>query len=286
MTLRSSSRTHWRVSFFREIGPSGEILCTDNQGNWVPECPINVIKPGGYYGFAGQGQEPREREKPAVWIPMSVDKSAGGLVWVPDDRWGPLRDRLILNSYDCSMSLVILEKLQGDVQGGVVRFPFRFPSGMMRGRFNPVDGQLYLAGLRGWSSGAARDCAFQRVRHTGKPVHLPVGVVTRKGGMDITFANPLDPASVADPENIGAVAFNVVRTKGYGSPEFSIDDPKKQRRDPVEIESAILKADARTIALEMPHLKPVTNLVLKFNLKAADGTPVVLELDYTLNLVP
>ncbi len=268
------------------ISPSGEILCTDNQGNWVPECPINLIKPGGHYGFAGQGQQPREREKPIAWIPMSVDRSSGGICWVPDDRWGPLQGSPILSSYDCSISLILIEKLQDGVQGGVVRFPFRFPSGVMRGRFNPADGQLYVAGLRGWSSAAAKDCAFQRVRFSGKPVYLPVKVATRKGGMDITFTGALDAASVADPENIGAVAFNVVRTAAYGSPEYSIEDPKKHRRDPVEIKSAALKEDGRTVALEIPGLKPVSNLILKFRVKAADGTAVTLELDYTLHVVP
>ena len=268
------------------ISPSGEILCTDNQGNWIPECPVNLIKPGGHYGFAGQGQKPREAEKPILWIPMSVDRSSGGLCWVPDDRWGPLQGYPILSSYDCSISLVLIERLQDGVQGGVVRFPFRFPSGVMRGRFNPVDGQLYLGGLRGWSSGAAKDCAFQRVRYAGKPVHLPVKVAVRKGGMDVTFTGALDAASVADPENIGALAFNVVRTGNYGSPEYSIEDPKKHRRDPVEIRSAALKEDGRTVALEIPSLKPVTNFIVKFRIKAADGTPVALELDYTIHVVP
>jgi hypothetical protein len=217
---------------------------------------------------------------------MSVDRSSGGICWVPDGRWGPLEGHPILSSYDCSISLVLIERLKDDVQGGVVRFPFRFPSGVMRGRFNPVDGQLYVAGLRGWSSGATKDCAFQRVRYSGKAVHLPIRVATRKGGLDVTFTGALDPASVADPENIGAVAFNVVRTAGYGSPEFSIEDPKKQRRDPVEIKSTALKEDGRTVALEIPELKPVTNLVVKFRIKAADGTPVAVELDYTLHAVP
>jgi hypothetical protein len=217
---------------------------------------------------------------------MSVDRSSGGICWVPDGRWGPLKGTPILSSYDCSISLVLIERLQNEVQGGVVRFPFRFPSGVMRGRFNPVDGQLYLAGLRGWSSGAAKDCILQRVRYTGKPVHLPVKVAVRKGGMDVTFSDALDAGSVADPENIGAVAFNVVRTGNYGSPEYSVEDPKKHRRDPVEIKSAALKEDGRTIALEIPGLKPVTNLVVKFRLKAADGTAVALELDYTLHAVP
>ena len=65
-----------------------------------------------------------------------------------------------------------------------------------------------------------------------------------------------------------------------------MNDPKRQKRDPVDIRSAVLKEDGRTVALDIPELKPVTNLVLKFNLKAADGTPVVLDLNYTLHVVP
>jgi len=268
------------------ISPEGEIYCTDNQGNWVPECPINHIKKGGFYGFHGPGQKQREREKPVTWIPMSVDKSSAGLVWAPDDRWGLPKGTMILNSYDCSVSLVLRERV-GDVeQGGVVRFPFRFPSGVMRGRFNPVDGQLYVAGLRGWSSSAARDCAFERLRYTGGPVTLPLQVKTRKGGMDVVFSGALDPASAADGDNIGAVGFNVVRTANYGSSEFRLKDPKKTGRDPVEIRSSKLQADGKTLSLEMPDLKPMTNLVLKFRLKSAAGAPVDVELDYTLHAVP
>jgi len=268
------------------ISPKGEIFCTDNQGNWVPECPINLIRPGGFYGFVGQNQKPQEREKPLTWIPMTVDKSSGGISWVPDDRWGPLQGQMILNSYDCSVSLVLREKVGDEEQGGVVRFPFKFPSGVMRGRFNPVDGQHYVAGLRGWSSGAAKDCAFQRVRYTGKTVCLPVAVTTKKGGMDVTFTSALDPASASDVENVGALGFNVVRTGSYGSPEFSLKDPKKPGRDPIEIKSAKLSADGKTLSLEIPDLRPMTNFILRFRMKAADGAPVLVELDYTLHKVP
>ena len=268
------------------ISPEGEVFCTDNQGNWVPECPINLIKSGGFYGFVQKDHAAREREKPITWIPMTVDKSSGGLVWVPDERWGLPKGSMILNSYDCSVSLVLRETCGGVEQGGVVRFPFKFPSGVMRGRFNPVDGQLYVAGLRGWSSSAAKDCAFQRVRYAGGPVCLPVKVVTRKGGLDVTFSGALDAASVADAENVGAVGFNVVRTGNYGSNEFSLKDPKKSGRDPVEIRATKLQSDGKTVSLEMPELRPMTNLVLKFRLKGADGAPVQIELDYTLHHVP
>ncbi len=270
------------------VSPEGLITCADNQGNWVPECPINVIRPGAYYGFAGHGQKALpDREPPICWIPMSIDKSPGTQVWVTDGRWGPVKGLAVICSYDCTISLLLTEKLPGGgLQGGVVRFPFTFPSGVMRGRFHPGDGQLYVAGLRGWSSRGARDCAFSRVRRTSKAATLPVKVLTRKGGLDVTFSGALDSASVSDPDGIGAVVFSVTRTAGYGSPEFSIKDPKKRARDPLEIRSAKLQEDGRTVSLEIPDLKPVPNLVLKFRLKAADGAPVVQELDYTLHRVP
>ena len=56
-------------------------------------------------------------------------------------------------SYDCSIFAVIEEFVGDQVQGGVTKFPLHFPSGVMRGRFNPVDGQLYLAGLAGGRAG-------------------------------------------------------------------------------------------------------------------------------------
>ena len=61
----------------------------------------------------------------------------------------------------------------------------------MRGRFNPHDGQLYLAGLRVWQSNGARYGAFHRVRYTGKPAHMPTELNVEKAGIRITFTNPL-----------------------------------------------------------------------------------------------
>ena len=269
------------------VSPDGLITVSDNQGNWVPSCPINVVKKGGYYGFVGHEQKPKEREAPLCWIPMTVDKSPGTQVWITDERWGPLKGRQVICSYDCSISLLMMETLSdGTRQGGVVKFPLAFPSGVMRGRFHPADGQLWLAGMRGWSSRAARDACLQRVRWTGKPAATPVGVKTRADGLDVTFGAPLDPASATNLENIGAAWFNMVRSGNYGSDEYKLSDPKKKGRESVEVSSATLSADGRTLSLKIPDLKPVHCLVLKFKFKAADGSPADSELDYTIHRLP
>ena len=267
------------------IGPNGEITCSDNQGNWTPECPINWIKKGAYYGWVGSGQTAKEREKPLCWIPYNIDKSTSGQVWVDNDKWGPFKGQMMATSYDCSISHVIIEHIGDDVQGGIVKFPWAFPSGLMRGRFSPTDGQLYVCGLRGWSSRAAKECILQRIRYTGKPVNMVLDARTTKTGMEVTFTSLLDPASV-DLQNISAEWFSVTRSGNYGSGESGVIDPKKKGREEVEIKSARLAADGKTIALEIPTLRPVTNLVLKFKLKAADGAPLSQELDYTINRLP
>ncbi len=270
------------------VGPDDKVYCTDNQGNWVPSCPINLIKKDAFYGYSfheGRPEPPAEREKPLCWIPYGRDKSSGTLAWDLGDKWGPFKGHMIECSYDCSIFEVIEEFVGDQVQGGVVQFPLHFPSGTMRARFNPADGQLYLAGLRGWSSRAAKDECFQRVRYTGKPAYYPLAVKTLHDGMEVTFSGALDPKSV-EADNIGAEQFNVIRKADYGSPEFSVKNPSKAAHDDVPIKSAKLLSDGKTISLEIPGLQPCTNFNLTFKLTALDGTPVEQELDYTINRVP
>ena len=94
----------------------------------------------------------------------------------------------------CRMMLVLREVIEGQPQGGTVDLPQLFESGAMRGRFNPHDGQLYVSGLRGWTTAATADGCLQRVRYTGQKVHLPVNFRTMQNGVAITFTEPLDRA--------------------------------------------------------------------------------------------
>jgi hypothetical protein len=270
------------------VSPQGWITTSDNQGNWVPLCCINFIQPGKFYGYIHPGYPSRDREAPIVWIPMKIDNSTAGQAWVPpgDNRWGPLAGQMIAVSYGGGMEHIMMENVDGQMQGGAVKFnDLRFPTGLMRTRFNPADGQLYVCGLHGWSSGAPKDCQFARVRYTGKPLRTILAAKTTTTGMEISFTCPIDAASVS-ADNVAAEQYNVVRTHDYGSGDFSVLNPKKKGHDPVEIKSAKLLPDGKTVALEIPGMHPVTNFILKFNLKASDGGSVNPELSYTINRVP
>ena len=281
------------------VGPGGEITSADNEGNWVPTSRINLVKRGGFYGhvFTAHRQPvPTDYDKPLLWLPHQVDNSSGGQVWVDSGRWGPFKGGLLHLSYGrCSMFHVLQEEVDGQPQGGVVKFPLRFESGIMRGRFNPHDGQLYLAGLRVWQSSGARFGAFHRVRYTGKPVHMPAALHVKKNGLEITFTNPLDAASAVDDQNYAIDQWNYQWTESYGSKLYSVKDPskvlgeKKQqevRGDPVEIKSIKLSDDKKTVFLETDALKSVMQSRIRYNIKAADGMVLKQEIIHTINRVP
>jgi hypothetical protein len=270
------------------IGPRDEIVVSDNQGNWVPECPILSVTRGGFYGYvlkefpetAGLRPEP-----PISWLPMDLDNSSGGGVWVPSDRWGPFKGRLLHTSYGQSALFLVLRDENDPAQGGVVKFPLRFSSGIMRARFHPQDGQLYVAGLRGWQTTGAQEGCFTRVRYVGKEAFMPIALRVRKTGIDLTFTEPLDPEVAADLENYSARWFSIERSEGYGSPELWVTEPKKRGREELPIAKATLAAP-NTVSLEIPTLRPAPNVVLKFKIRSANGTPMAHEIALTIHKLP
>src|SRR5207247_6549916 len=206
-------------------------------------------------------------------------------VCVTDDRWGPLKGRLIHTSYGQSrLLLTLLDERRS--QGGVVRFPLNFASGIMRAQFSPADGQLYVAGLRGWQTTAVKDGCLQRVRYTGKPALLPCAMKVRKTGIDLTFTDRLDGETAGDPESYSAQWFNVVSTPDYGSPEFHATDPSKRGRQPVAVTAAKLLDDGKTVSLDLEGFRPVTNLIVKFSIRSAEGAKIQSEVFLTINRIP
>jgi hypothetical protein len=272
------------------VGPGDEITVSDNQGNWIPSSRVNLVKPGGFYGFvphSGLAEAPKEQDPPLCWLPMGWDNSSGGQIWVTSDRWGPLKGSLLHTSYGtASLFLLPYEVSGGVAQGGAVRFPLSFPSGIMRGRFHPVDGQLYLAGLKGWQTTGTRDAGFFRVRWTGRPVAMIKGMRATSKGLDLSFSAPLDRDTVEDADSWGVLRWNYLWSEKYGSAEYSVENPKKQVRDGVELTSVKLSADGLTVSLEYDAPLPVMQMLVKARIRTADGAPLPVEAHFTINRVP
>jgi hypothetical protein len=272
-------------------GPGDILTTSDNQGNWTPSTPINYItRQGQFCGFlpcSHQTPAPKERPNPLCWIPYNEDNSGGGQLWATTTKWGALNGELFHLSYGKCVLFHVLREQVGDVmQGGVVKFPFKFISGSMRGRFNPADGQMYFVGMRGWQTDGSRDGCFQRIRYTGAPMNMPLSAKVTSTSIAITFTDKLDAETAGSADSYSATWANIRWTADYGSPEFWVSEPNKKGREPLPVKGAELSADGKTVTLKFEALKPVHELVIKYKIRGADGAPINQELDYTINRIP
>jgi hypothetical protein len=269
---------------------NGQITTGDNEGTWVPTCPINWVKPGGFYGVEdlAHGADVKSFRQPLTWMSHDeYDNSGGGQVWVDSDKWGPFSKRMLHMSYgQCALYLVLQDEVDGQIQGGVVKFPVKFASSAMRGRFNRADGQLYVAGLQGWQTKAVKISGFDRVRYTGKPVHSVESLKVTSKGLRLTFTHPLDAKEAGDAQNFSARRWNYRRTSDYGSATYLVSDPNKKGRENVAVKSATVSADGRTVDLEIQDFRPVNQLEIKFQIKAKDGTSIEQEFQCSVNAIP
>jgi hypothetical protein len=278
------------------VSKTGVITSGDNEGTFMPRCRLNWIeKPGFYAGVrdtAHRSPVPELPDLPLCWMPMDVDNSSGGQVWVTGKAWRDLEDRLLHLSYGtCSVYLVLQERVGDVVQGGVVRLPASFSSSCMRGRFSPVDGQLWVVGLQGWQTSAAREGGFHRVRRTGAPLGMPIGLRTFDGGVYLTFAEALDEETAADPTSYGVEVWNYRYSPNYGSPEVSVLEPERQveagkpNRDPLAVEKAELSRDGRTVRLTIAGMQPVHQMKVTWNVDAKDGRLVRGDLHCSIHVL-
>ena len=268
--------------------PDGKIITVaPQQGEWTPSSLLCEIKAGGYFGYGGPKitpERPLGYDAPLCWIPHSVDNSGGGQVWVPPNQWGPLAGHMLHLLWGrCGLMLVLRDEVGGVGQGAVVPLPARFLSGPNRGTFHPRDGHLYIAGSTGWQTSAVKDGALHRVRFTGKPVFLPVAWHAHSNGLSLTFAQPLDRATAEDPGSYAVHQWNYRYAAQYGSKDWSVTNPGKEGRDEVAVKSVRLLPDGKTVFLEVPGLRPVMQMEVKYNLSAADGRPHRSQLWLTLN---
>lgn len=304
------------------VGPDDTVLVGDNQGHWMPSSKLNLVRPGSFLGMVPAAQReltlkypdgreikvnpsdpaaraanklrgwdgempiPTSYDEPICWLPMRWDNSSGGQVYVTSDRWGPWKGAPLFMSYGkCLLYAVLMDKVGDTVQASMVPFGLKFSSGIMRGRFSDQDGQLYLCGLKGWQNAATRDGGFYRVRHTGKPVQMPVQSHVAKNGIRIRFSADLDAATAQDASSYAVEVWNYRYSGGYGSPELSVKDPAKQAHDRLEVKSARLAADRRTLFLEIPGMTEADQYSVRYSISAADGTELRSEIIGTIHKV-
>ncbi|WP_367873106.1 DUF6797 domain-containing protein [Luteolibacter sp. Populi] len=274
------------------VGPNGEITTGENEGTWQPCCKLNYFTPKEFPVFLGTEPSKHDVKKPfhepLCYFPMSVDNSGGSQVWVPegDAAFGLKPGELIHCSYGQSTLYRVLPSFaDGTIQGGVVKLPIPLQSSAMRVRF-AKDGSLYTCGFRGWQTNASSETAFQRIRYNkGVAIPVPDKVEFTKTGVRIHFEKSLDPELAADPESYTSERWNYVRSKQYGSGEFSVDKPDREaeknaeekesqghrKHDTVKVKAVRVAKDGQSVELDLDGHKPSDTLKVTWDLEDGDG---------------
>ncbi|HBJ35485.1 MAG TPA: heme-binding protein, partial [Planctomycetaceae bacterium] len=265
----------------------GSFVVTDQEGFWNPKNRINWVtlsdsgRPNFYGNMLGYHDvtdaSDTAMEQPLCWITNAVDRSPAELLWVESQRWGPLSGSLLNLSYGYGkVFLVLHENVGGAMQGGMVELPLApFPTGVMRGRFHPGDGQLYLCGMFAWAGNATHPGGLYRVRYTERPIELPISLSAHSWGLEIAFPESLDPQSAANIENYGIEAWDLMRSAKYGSEHHNQRSWK--------VTSTQLMPDGKTVRLIVPDIAPTWGMEISYRLTTTRGTDVSGKIHNTIH---
>jgi glucose/arabinose dehydrogenase len=231
---------------------AGDLFNAENQGDWVGWGGISQVKLGDFEGnpkglkWSGEpgspvtlkpsdipdtGEPKFEVAKrvphlvtPAVWIPHGILGISTSAILVDSTHgaFGPFAGQLFVGDQGQSRIMrVALEKVNGVYQGVV--FPIR--EGFMSGVFREVwgkDGSMYVGQTsRGWGATGRAPYGLQRLVWTGKVPFEAHHVSARPDGFEITFTQPVDRASAADPASYAVNSFIYKYHHIYGSPPIN-----------------------------------------------------------------
>ncbi|MGV3641681.1 MAG: DUF7133 domain-containing protein [Adhaeribacter sp.] len=273
----------------------GNLLVTDNQGDWIGTSPLHHVQPGRFYGHpAGLVWQPgwqlgnpfrlpvaqldKMRTRAAVLFPHGViansptqpvcDRSQG--------LFGPFAGQLLVGEMNQGRIVrVMLERVGGELQGACL--PFLDGQGLRKGNnrlaFAP-DGSLWVGqNAHGW----AGDLGIQRIVYTGKPQPDILQMSLTATGFDLTFTEPLDRAAAAKAENYAFRHYYYAYQARYGSNQYDV----KQ----VPVTGVQVSADGRKVSLTLASLRPGYVYELRLgDMNSAAGQPIANKIIcYTLN---
>ncbi|MDZ4288226.1 MAG: hypothetical protein U0984_09715 [Prosthecobacter sp.] len=196
-------------------------------------------------------------------------------------KFGPFEKQLfVADQSHSNVSRVFLETVNGIKQGVVIPFRTGFASGLIGGRMN-AEGQLFVGGSdRGWGAKGGKPYCFEKLEWTGKVPFEIHEMRAKPDGFELTFTEPLDPASAANPESYSMRAFIYAYREEYGGPEIDDVLPK--------ITAAKISDDNRSVRLTLsPLTKGHIHELHLDGLKSASGLPLLHPVAYyTLNEIP
>lgn len=241
-------------------------------------------RPGG-----DPGRMVKERERIAELLPPAVylvhgkiGNSASAIICdTSRGQFGPFANQLfIADQSHSNLSRVFLETVNGIKQGVV--FPFRsgFASGVIGGLMDP-EGRVFVGGSdRGWGARGGKPFCFEMCEWTGKVPFEVHEMRAKKDGFELTFTQPVDPATAGDVKSYSMREFTYAYREQYGGDEIDEILPK--------ITAAKVAADGKSVHLTLsPMTKGHIHEMHLDGVKNTSGQPLLHTVGYyTLNEIP
>ncbi|HYT87983.1 MAG TPA: hypothetical protein VEL76_04630 [Gemmataceae bacterium] len=287
----------------------GELFYTDNQGEWVAACKLSHLKPGSFHGHAvgmystshplspikNLGKLPNGATLadaikqmpalmlPAVWFPYPRMGRSSSDVLLDDTggKSGPFTGQVFVGDQANSIvSRVFLEKVEGEYQGAC--FPFRqgFQCGVLRMCWGK-DGSMFAGQTnRGWGSAGGKPYGLQRLVWSGKVPFEIHEMRARPDGFELTFTEPVDPATAGDVKSYAMKCWTYYHHSTYGCKDV---DPHA-----LTIKSATVGEGGKSVRLVVDGLRATYVQELRLpGMRSRDGRPLLHpDAYYTLNRIP
>lgn len=244
------------------IDSKDRLFYTDNQGDWVATSKLDYVREGGFYGhpsslFQKEGysvekvlsMDPKELDKirhlPAVWLPHTeISNSPGNPEFdMSEGKFGPFQGQMFIGDHtNSSIIRVMLEDVQGEVQGAVVKFMQGFQSGVLRLKLDQ-QGRMWVGQTsRGWPTKGQKFFGMQRVDWNGQLPFEIKSINLTKDGFKLSFTQAYDPTSI-DLDDIEIESWWYDYHPNYGSPKIDLKSIQAQE---------LKHLDDKTLLLKMP----------------------------------
>ncbi|MEX2600620.1 MAG: plastocyanin/azurin family copper-binding protein [Balneolaceae bacterium] len=292
------------------VNDRGDILYTENQGDWIGSGFISHVEEGDFLGnVAGlrwadhpespvsvQKEDIVDSERPMFETAARVPGLKLPAVWIPHTLMGISTSDLIQDSEGffphfqghyfvgdqghARINRVDMEIVNGEYQGAVFPFSEGFLSGVMRMEFGP--GSSLFVGMtdRGWRSTGEETHGLQwMVWNEEIPFEMKT-IRAQPDGFLIEFTHPVDRELASDPLLYSVTSFTYMYRYDYGSPIIE--------QEPAVIRGLQVSEDGKRVRLAVDNMREKYIHEVKLGaLLAADGTPLLHDTGYyTLNHIP
>ncbi len=209
------------------------------------------------------------KRKRLIYLPRGIDNSPGSRLFLNDERFGPLGKSILGVSFGTGTWYTLLRDIStGTPQAMLIPQAGAFRSGACRVAQQPLDGQVFVAGLDGWGDYGVSEGCLHRIRYTGKnSTHLTAWRAHRNG-IWLSFDKPL--GAMPDAARCFAQQWNYIDSaQTYGSPEYSVKQPDAIGHDRLHVESIVSAGAKHEVFIAISDLLPA--MCLQLHLTVTDG---------------